>query len=680
MRMLDNIEKQELVFSLDIGTRTVIGVVCAKRDEMFEVLCVESMEHPARAMVDGQIEDIEQTARVAYRVKQSIENKLGIQLTEVHVAAAGRILCTQKSVFEMDMGDLPINRRQMFALESNAVQKAFEELMNNRDDRLALCCAGYSVLQYSLDGYSFSTLLGHRGKKAKVEVIATFLPEEVIESLYTTMEKIGLNVASVTLEPIAAMNAVIPKELRLLNIALVDIGAGTSDIAISSKGSVVAYTMSTVAGDEITEQTMREFLVDFQTAERMKQEVGRKKTGPLHYADILGNSYDVECEDFLQRIQPAVEQLAESISQKILEANGGPATAVFLVGGGSRTPGLKAMIAKVLGMEENRISVGGINYIKKSVKAKDKYLSVEYATPVGIAITAIGNSGQEEATVLLNGKRLRLLNSGTMRVVDVLLRGGYEYRKIMGHSGKSLIFELNGEKQKLRGEFPTLAKIEVNGIPVGITSSVQEGDEIYFQPAQDGADAKATIRDVAGELQTFQIDLFGNPCWLKPRAWINGAEADLDSFINSMDRVKIKMVATLGDLLEKEKIVEPIERIRCNGNPCGPEQPLQEGDRITLEQNSEEDIGSESGQAPRSLTGAKGKPISIFLNDKKTLLPPKSDNIAYQLFDLLTFVPDIDLEKPKGKAVLIKNQKSATFLDPITEGDKVQIYWEEQTV
>lgn len=62
------------------------------------------------------------------------------------------------------------------------------------------------------------------GKTMEADVVATFLPGEVVESLYAAMHLAGLQVASMTLEPIAAMNAAIPAELRLLNLALVDIG------------------------------------------------------------------------------------------------------------------------------------------------------------------------------------------------------------------------------------------------------------------------------------------------------------------------------------------------------------------------------------------------------------------------------------------------------------------------
>ena len=64
-----------------------------------------------------------------------------------------------------------------------------------------------------------------------------------MDGLYAAVEKAGLYVANLTLEPIAAMNVAIPEKFRLLNIALVDVGAGTSDISITNDGSIIAYGM-----------------------------------------------------------------------------------------------------------------------------------------------------------------------------------------------------------------------------------------------------------------------------------------------------------------------------------------------------------------------------------------------------------------------------------------------------
>lgn len=85
------------------------------------------------------------------------------------------------------------------------------------------------------------------------------------------VELAGLNVANMTLEPIAAIQVAIPEMYRMLNIALVDVGAGTSDISITKDGSIIAFGMIPMAGDALTETIARHCLVDFGTAEQIKK-------------------------------------------------------------------------------------------------------------------------------------------------------------------------------------------------------------------------------------------------------------------------------------------------------------------------------------------------------------------------------------------------------------------------
>ncbi len=188
----------------------------------------------------------------------------------------------------------PIGVDLIATMELEAISSAYEALMNEpENERTEFYSVGHAVKRYTLDSYEISSLLDHRGRKAGVSMIATFLPREVVESLYTTMDQIGLNVSGITLEPIAAMNAVIPEDIRKLNLALVDIGAGTSDIALCDKGTVSAYTMATTAGDEVTEALMQALLVDFQCAERIKKSLGNKDEKRICYDDILGLSHEL---------------------------------------------------------------------------------------------------------------------------------------------------------------------------------------------------------------------------------------------------------------------------------------------------------------------------------------------------------------------------------------------------
>ncbi len=665
---------QELLFVLDIGTRSVIGVVGRVQEEMFEVLCVESVEHSARAVIDGQIEDIEQTAKVAGQVKARLEEQIGLPLTEVHVAAAGRMLKTEHVIHEVDLDpQQPIDIKKLVALEAGAVQEAYEKLAAGlqETDPTDFCNVGHSAVQYQVDGYSFSTLLGHRGKRASVEMIATFLPSEVVESLYATMSMLGLSIASMTLEPIAAMNAVVPKELRLLNVALVDVGAGTSDIAVADKGSVCGYTMATMAGDEVTEQLMQNFLVDFSMAEQMKFDASAGKQ-TIEYEDVLGIPNAVELEELLEQMHPIVETLAQQIADRILQVNGNPPKAVFMVGGGSQTPGLCQLVAKALSIDEKRVAAGGTNYMKRQVQADKRYLSAEYATPIGIGITAMAAGRGESLSVSLNGVKLHLMGS-SMTVMEALRLGGYQYGQIMGRSGKSMVFQCNGERRMVRGGIPALAEIQVNGELAGLSVLLQPGDEITFVPAKDGADAAPLLREVAPGWSPFQVEWLGEPMTVGSLGWINGVPAQGDQLIQPMDQVIIRQIDTVGDLLILTETQGDDLSLAVNGVPCTDfEQKLHAGDRIDFLGKD----ASRQGIAPAaSLDKPKDLGLHIQFNEKACIFPPKEG--GYQLFHLFNYV-DIDPQDSHGDIVLLRNGATASFLDPIQDGDRVEIHWSQE--
>lgn len=673
---------KDTLFILDIGTRSVIGVAGRVRDEMLEVLCVESAEHSQRAVVDGQIEDIEQTAKIAGLVKDRMEQKLNISFQEVHVAAAGRVLKTGRVSCEMELDDQKsIGAKELAALESMGVQRAYQDLIANlsEGDPIDFCSVGHTIVGYQLDGYSFSTLTGHRGKLAGIDLIATFLPSEVVESLYTTMSMLGLTIASMTLEPIAAMNAVVPRELRLLNIALVDVGAGTSDIAVADKGSVCGYTMATVAGDEITERLMQEYLIDFETAERMKFAASAGEPS-FEYADVLGFPYTVSREEILERIRPTVEDLAEQIARGILSVNNDPPKAVFMVGGGSRTPELCQRVAAALGIEENKVAIGGNNYMKRQITAEAQYLSAEYATPIGIAVTAMATGGGENFSVTLNGSRLQLLGKA-MTVMEALRRGGFQYGQIMGRSGKSVVLEYNGARRIVRGGLPTLAEIRVNGELAGLSTLLQAGDQIAFLPASDGEDAAPTIQSLADPWAPFEVELFGQITEAGTRAWLNGIPADGDQLVVQGDQVQVKQIDTLGELLRSMGFSGWEEGLVINGKPADtPDQKLAPGDVISLGLDTPAPKAEIPPPPPKPVPDRpqpERPALGVVLNGQPYSLPPKEDGSWYQLFDLLNFV-DIDPSNPKGEIVVTRNGVTASYLEPLQNGDQVDIHWAEE--
>lgn len=621
-------QDNDLIFALDIGTRSVVGVVGRNEGDRFKVLDIEMAEHRKRAMIDGQIDNIRQVAELARLVTQRLEERLGVQLRRVCVAAAGRALQTQKGSFEMELpDDGVITVEQVGQLEAGAVSAAEEALRTGEDARRQLFLVGYTVTQYRLDHYPLLTLVDHSGKTVEADVVATFLPGEVVESLYAAMRAAGLQVASMTLEPIAAMNAAIPAELRLLNLALVDIGAGTTDIAICRDGSVVGYTMVTMAGDEITEALMREFLIDFQTAEEIKRAL--QSGGDIRFVDIMGLENVKTCEEVLAAIDEPMDKLAEAITAHVIDVNGAAPSAVFLAGGGSRLGGLREKVARCLRMDEKRVAIAGNNYAKSAYADGIKLDNPEYATPLGIAVSAGMGLLNDSYVVQLNGKTAKLFRSGVLTVRDILLMNGYTYADMLGKSGKSLSVTLDGKRIVLRGEPSVPASLTVNGEDAALTTVVHAGDSLNFIPARCGADAAKTL----GELL---------PPNFSGRVLLNNQPAELDTPLQNGD------VALTLERRASAPAVEAFARAETPPPTAEPAEPV-----------------------PAAAPSA-GAPVELFLNGKALALPGKENGLPYYLMDLLQY-SGLDLEHLERPVQLTVNGTESSFQQVLRDRDQVTI-------
>ena len=531
------VNPSEIIFSLDIGTRSIIGTVGVLQGKKFHVVQEAYVEHEERAMIDGQIHDISLVAAGVNKLKKQLEKKLKFKLERVAIAAAGRFLRTTvaKANIMIDE-DKEIDRELIRSLELTAVKMAEDEV--NRDTQGKLYCVGYSVRNYYLNGYVIQNLLSHKGESAGAEIIATFLPRSVVDSLYAVMERVGLEVSSLTLEPIAAMEAAIPPNLRLLNLALVDIGAGTSDIAISSKDTITAYGMVSVAGDEVTEAIAQNYLVDFNTAERMKRECAEKEE--IVYTDILGLENHVSREEILKVISPTVRKACEEIGNKIIELNGGKSpNAVFLVGGGAHTPMLLEFLAQKLNLPPQRVAIKERETIENCVcPAKYKLGSIG-VTVLGIALVSIKKMGQDFIDVTINNTVVSLFNYNKHTVMDVILQAGINPKVLIGKNGKNVKFTLNGTRRIAFGGMAESASIKVNSQKASVDTPVKEGDIIELKYAKDGENAEPKVLDYASSYTAIGCYYNDKLINMEPIAIINGQRVPFDTVIEDNDNVEI---------------------------------------------------------------------------------------------------------------------------------------------
>ena len=587
-------QDKDLIFALDIGPRSVVGVVGRPVGDRLKVLDVELAEHSKRAMMDGQIDDIRQVGDLARTVAQRLQSRLGVHLERVSVAAAGRALRTQKGSFALELPEEQfIDAEQIGALEAGAVSAAEEALQSDGGDRRQMFLVGYTVAQYRLDNYPMNNLQFHTGRRMEADVVATFLPGEVVESLYAAMRAAGFQVSSMTLEPIAAMNAAIPAELRLLNLAMVDIGAGTTDIALCRDGSVVGYTMATVAGDEVTEAIMRAYLVDFKTAEQVKRAIG-ESDDLIRCRNILGQEERIAVSEVVQTIQEPMDRLADAIAKQILSVNDTVPSAVFLAGGGSKLSGLREKVAEKLDMDERRVAIAGNNFALSAFSESIELEKPEYATPLGIAISAGLGLLNDSYVVTLNGQSAKLFRNGVLTLRDILLMNGYGYGDMVGKTGKSLTVTLDGKRLVFRGEPAIPAALRVNEEEASLSTVIHAGDHIHFVPARHGEAASRTVAELLGP------DFYG-------QVLVNNAPASMDTQLGQ------------GDVVLTLRQTRPAPRREVPPAPAAPVRP---------------DIPS-APQAAAPVRPVPSGELRIILNGKPLVLPAKEDRSPYHLMDLL---------------------------------------------
>jgi cell division protein FtsA len=568
-------ENTDLIYALDIGTRKVAGVLAGVTPEGgFDLVAAEVVEHETRAMQDGQIHDVPSVARSIRDVTDRLEQRCHVRLERVAVAAAGRALRTRAGTASRRIS--PLNRiaeDDVLALELDAVVSAQRSLVRDEVRPAPLCdryfCVGYSVGRYELDGNPIGSLIGQRGEAVGVQAIATFLPRVVVDSLFSAIEMAGLEISSITLEPIAAITVAIPSTMRQLNLALVDIGAGTSDIAITANGEVAAYGMVSVAGDEITEELCQRFLLDFHEGERVKRLAAG--SGPIEFTDALGMRGQAHPEEVLEAIDDKVDCLAQGIADKILELNKSETQAVICIGGGSLAPGLPQKLAARLGVSPGRVAVRGIEIVR-NVSGVDGVLEGPMAvTPLGIAVTARQRNSLAFFSVRVNGHTTRLMHLGSPTVADAIIAAGVGIRQLHGKPGPGMTVEVNGRVHVIKGTPGRPAEMFVNGQKASLDTAVQEGDDIRIEPPADGEPPAVTVKDLI-DCEEVAFSFRGEHRTISPRITRDGQAISRDTVLRDADRVSVECDKTVASAV-RQLCGDEDEAFRCisytiNGRSC----------------------------------------------------------------------------------------------------------------
>lgn len=692
--------KKNIVFGLDIGTRSIVGSVgYLENDNKFNVIAHYSKEHETRAMLDGQIHDIAKVSDTISKVKNELEMQLSMPLKEVCIAAAGRVLKTLTVHVDYELNqETPVSSEQIYSLDMLGVEHAYE-IIREEENNINFYCVGYTVIKYYLNDFVISNLEGHKAKKISADILATFLPEEVVDGLYASVENTGLNVANLTLEPIAAINIAIPPKYRLLNIALVDVGAGTSDISITKDGSIIAYGMIPRAGDEITECLVSKYLVEFNTAEKIKRSSCLKRQ--ITFKDIMGLKQKITPDEAKEAYSETVQSITKEIAEKIIELNGGKSvSAVFVVGGGGKVYGFTENLSQYLDIPKERVALRGeevlteVHFEQEDVK-KDPLL----VTPIGICLSYYEHKNNF-IFVQVNGERVKLYDNDKLTVVDAALSIGFPNDSLFPKRGGALEFFLNGEKRMIRGEIGEPAYISINGEEANINSKIIKNDSIIIKESTMGKPASLSIDKLREYHETMEFTVNGQNVRCPRFVQVNGELKNGSYKIENGDKIEILNYYTLKQLLKFMDIDEENNFIRVNNKEAAGDEKVYENFNIDFDsinyqrdeytdetgdnaydetQEKEdnhkfEDIKSESVNSDTEETNTLTQTATIYVTVNDTLIKLKNKE-KYIFVDILDYYA-FDTSVAGGKELIMtKNEERCDFTSELNDGDVLKLYW-----
>ena len=728
---------QEYVFGLDIGTRSIVGTVGYRDGSRFHVVAQRSKEHETRSMLDRQIHDIGKVGKTIREVKEKLEQDLEMKLSGVCIAAAGRVLRTVTTFLEYEYNDeKEVADEDIYALETMGVEKAYEEFNKSNDTDMQFYCVGYTAMRYYLNGYVIGNLEGHKAKTVGVDLIATFLPDDVVDGLYKAVEIAGLSVVNLTLEPIAAIQVAIPEKFRMLNLALVDVGAGTSDISITKDGTITAYGMIPMAGDSLTDVIVQHCLVDFETAETIKRQAGQLTE--ISYSDILGLPQTITAQQVLEVLHDTIDTMTQKAADCITELNGDkPVSAVFVVGGGGVIPGYTDSLAEKLGIVKERVAIRGGEVMQSiSFDMENARTDSLMVTPIGICLSYYEQSNNF-IFIHFNEYRVKLYDNGRLAVVDAAIAAGFPNDSLFPKRGEGVVYTVNGKSRMVRGHQGETAVITVNGQEADIHTRIANGDRVIVEPSTAGDRVIVELSTLPELNENVTVKLNGGDIVMPKIALVNG-EIQMGTYqIQEGDVIEVPNWYTASQIAEFADIpVDENTRILVNDipakadtrvydtfsvtfvqrepgevDPWAEEETFEEQEKETWESLPEEDapvedIREAGDSAPgvsesvegdgavntaetRSGAGSPGQTaenesktpqempkvihnVTLMVNGEPVTLRGKVSYVFVDVFDYI----DFDLREPAGSRIMTQlNGRSAEYMEEIKDGDVIDIFW-----
>lgn len=401
-------QNNKIVGIIDIGTTKIVALIGSRENQnTFNILgCGLVVSKGVRR---GNVINVINTVKSIQEALAIAQNQAGVTVDKVYVGIAGQNIRTliNSIVIERDKQNEPVTQEEI----DSYIKKQYNIPINNDEKIIQVVPKSVILDDEKIEG--IENLIGCVGKKITIRFNIVIGKQVNVQAIQISVEKAGLELLGIFLEPLASSRAVLTKEELQKSVIMIDIGGGTSDVAIYHNNMLLHTAVIPFGGNVITNDIATNFNLTFEDAEHLKKNYGSAITLANEPSKqlVIENKMKVkepvviDSHILTRVIQARVEEILDFIDSEIAkneEISKNNNVEIVITGGGSMLKNIRQLIKYKLGRD---VRLGIPNIYLKSV-LKESFNHPQFATSVGLLMLALedmeNNEHQEEAIKATN--------------------------------------------------------------------------------------------------------------------------------------------------------------------------------------------------------------------------------------------------------------------------------------
>lgn len=307
-----------LIVGLDIGTTKVVTLVGSIESGIIEIIGMGKA--PSRGLEKGVVVDIGETTNSIKRSIEEAENMADVRIDRVYAGIAGRHI---NSINNSGTVSISRDNRTITTDDVRRVIETAQAIQISPDSELIHVIPR----QYIVDGQEGITdPVGMTGTRLEVDVHIVTGSITAVHNIFRCVNNLGIEIEKIVLQPLASSYAVLSEAEKELGVVLMDIGGGTTDIAIFRRGDIWYSKILPIAGEHITNDITVGLKVEYQEAERIKRTEGLPRVDEasgeerFEITTISGEKRSIAERKLAKIIQPRLEELFDLAMGEIEDA------------------------------------------------------------------------------------------------------------------------------------------------------------------------------------------------------------------------------------------------------------------------------------------------------------------------------------------------------------------------